>query len=64
MLHARDMSFSSIISLYSSVSLLFSRKGWMDGWREAVFFFYNSKDVAPLLLALFSKGDKQRHLAW
>lgn len=38
-LHARDMSFSSIISLYSSVSLLFSRKGWMDGWREAVFFF-------------------------
>lgn len=38
-LHARDMSFSSIISLYSSISLLFSRiDGWMDGWRQAVFF--------------------------
>ena len=53
-LHARDMSFSSIISLYSSISLLFSRMdGWMDGWMETGCIFYNSKDVPLLLLALF-----------
>lgn len=61
-LHARDMSFSSIISLYSSISLLFSRMdGWMDGDR---LYFLQFERCSSISIGPILKGDKQRHLAW